>query len=95
MPGNEPIEKQFIKIARDRRVDFASLIQRDITQINIALSILDGKDHHDWLIELPDLLGLSYEQLIAALFVLSMTDENFKNETEDALKQLVEKLLVD
>lgn len=92
LPGVEPVEKQFIQLARDNRVEFSSLLRIDLTQLNIALAILEGKDHHDWLIELPDLIGLSYEQLIATLFDLGMTDEKFKTDTEDAYKQLFENL---
>lgn len=92
LPGVEPVEKQFIELARNNRVEFSSLIRIDLTRINIALGLLEGKDHHDWLIELPEMLGLSFEQLIAALYDLGMSDEKFRIDTEDAFTQLIENL---
>lgn len=92
LPGIEPPEKQFMQLAKNKRNELATLTGRDITRINRAIASLEGRDHHDWLIEFPQLIGVGYDQLISYFFELSMTDENIKNSIEDAYQELINAL---
>ena len=53
----------------------AVALGRSTETLDVALAALEGKDHHDWLEELPNHLGISYEQCVAGLFDVWLTDQ--------------------
>lgn len=93
LPGTESLELQFIEITRLMRNELATMINQDLTKIDMALSLLHGKDPHDWLTELPSLLGLSYEQMMGVLFELCYSNEIFNKELISSFDHLVAKIL--
>lgn len=78
LPGEEAPEILLRKIAKSNRSELAIASGRDIRMINTALHVLDGRDHHDWVVEFHREIGISYEQLIAYLFEISMKDQTFR-----------------
>ena len=81
-----------MKIAYIKKDELAVATGRDPDKIHIALSSLEGKNHHDWLIEFPKLIGIGYEQCIAYLFELGMSDETFRSNAEVAWKELFDQI---
>lgn len=66
----------FLKeIALSNREELATLCGRELREINLALQGLEGIDHHDWIIDFPKNLGITYEQMILHLFNLSISDQ--------------------
>ncbi|WP_438348398.1 ATP-dependent nuclease [Paenibacillus sp. FA6] len=78
LPGEEAPEILLKRIAKSNRNQLALVCGRDVQRINTALHGLDGRDHHDWIVEFPRQIGISYEQLIAYLFEISMTDQTLR-----------------
>ncbi|WP_019418980.1 ATP-dependent nuclease [Paenibacillus sp. OSY-SE] len=92
LPSELAPEQLLKMIAKSMRSQLSEISGRDIQRINAALHSLDGRDHHDWINEFPRQIGLSYEQLIAFLFEISMCDESYlekyKTSYEEFLREL-------
>jgi predicted ATPase len=87
LPGEIAPELLLKQIAKSMRKELAKISGRDIQRINSALHSLDGRDHHDWIEEFPRQIGLGYEQLIAFLFEISMSNEEFHCLHQDAFRE--------
>lgn len=92
LPGQFAPEQLLKGIAKSMRKQLSAVSGRDIQRINSAIHSLDGRDHHDWIVEFPKQIGLSYEQLIVFLFEISMDDESYREDYltsyEEFLKEL-------
>jgi predicted ATPase len=89
LPGEDAPELLLKRIAKSMRKKLSEISGRDLHRINIALHGLDGRNHHDWIVEFPRQLGLGYEQLIVFLFEISMTDEEFRGIHLDAYQEFL------
>ncbi|OIJ16500.1 hypothetical protein BKP45_21065 [Anaerobacillus alkalidiazotrophicus] len=87
LPSTEPPEKVLKEAARINIEELAGKLQKDIDELFIILSKLEGKDHHDWILDLHKELGISLDSLISALL------DTYLIEHEDEAKQAFEELL--
>ncbi|SES17672.1 ATP-dependent endonuclease [Psychrobacillus sp. OK032] len=90
LPGVEAVEQPFMRILDEKRELFAKLTGVSLDRIDIALTALEGKDHHDWLIELPEKLGLTYEQVIGYLFETGIQGREYEESVRETLKELLQ-----
>jgi predicted ATPase len=65
LPGSSGPEALIREAASANRL--GEFLFRDASELLVALSGLEGSDDHDWLEELPRMLGVSYEAAISAL----------------------------
>lgn len=65
---------------------------RDGNRVHLALSGLEGEDHHDWLENLKSRLGITYEQLLAYLFDVWFSNESNRAAAEATVCRLMERL---
>lgn len=92
LPSNNPPEVLLRNATQEAISQNKSICGRDIHMLTIVLSSLEGKDSHDWFIEFSKGIGVSYEQLMEALFDLLMTDKEFVTMAEDSFSGLMELL---
>ena len=96
LPGSQAPELFLKNIAVMMRNELSTISGRELSRINAALSNLEGRNYHDWIIEFPRQIGLGYEQLIAYLVQISMTNNDFYNlhlsafhEFEEEFKKII------
>jgi hypothetical protein len=68
LPGDQPIEKLFKALAEERQNDLQTAVGSG--NVKEALFALQGRDHHDWFIELAKSCGLEAGQMFMILFGL-------------------------
>jgi hypothetical protein len=71
LPGDKPVEKLFKTFAEENQNDLQTAIGSG--DIREALFALQGRDHHDWFVELAKSYGLEPGQMFMILFRLWMT----------------------
>ncbi|MED3056085.1 AAA family ATPase [Bacillus thuringiensis] len=92
LPSNEPPEKILKDATRNNVEGLARILQKDINELHIILGSLEGKDHHDWIIDLHKELGLGFDALMKALFELYVIDNELEAiEAFDELLDLFKK----
>lgn len=74
LPGNFAPEKVLRESALKHLDELGNKLNRDISDIHLILSTIDGLDHHDWLEEFQKKSGLEYNQLIKVLFDIFLID---------------------
>ncbi|MDQ0659480.1 ATP-dependent endonuclease [Paenibacillus sp. W2I17] len=92
LPSEVAPEQLLKEIAKSMRRQLAEISGRELQRINSAIHSLDGRDHHDWIVEFPRQIGLSYEQLIAFLFEISMDSESYRELYSVSYQDFVEVL---
>jgi predicted ATPase len=65
LPGDAGPE-QLLRMSADPE-RLSALLHRDSDEVALALAELGGRDDHDWLEELPENIGHSYEAVVGAL----------------------------
>jgi predicted ATPase len=84
LPSSKAPEQYLMEIAYSNREELAIRLGRKVDIINTTFSALEGADHHDWLIEFPRMVGVTYEHLIATIFHLGMHHPTYMTECEEA-----------
>ncbi|HFJ9434204.1 ATP-dependent nuclease [Bacillus thuringiensis] len=88
LPGKSSPEEMFKKIAGTSILELSESLQRDELEVHMALSIVEGEDHHDWFENLHKQLGISYEHLMKELFNLWIKDSNCLGEAQEEFIKL-------
>lgn len=70
LPGNEPVEKLFKTLAEEKQDELQAAVGSG--NVKEALFALQGKDHHDWFIDLAKSCGFEPGQMFMVLFRLWM-----------------------
>lgn len=92
LPSSEPPEKILKAAARNNIEGLARILQIDINELHIILGSLEGKDHHDWIIDLHKELGLSFDALMKSLFELYVLDNEF--EVKEAFDEILKRMQI-
>ncbi|MED3934403.1 AAA family ATPase [Priestia megaterium] len=88
LPSNKPPEKILKDAARGNITALATMLQKNIDETHIILGNLEGKDHHDWIIELHKELGIGFDALMKALFEIYVINNEL--EAKEAFDELLE-----
>lgn len=92
LPGTESPEACMRSAATSDAMSLAELLGRDPLEVSAALANCEGKENHDWLLELAREFSLSRTQLIAPLVKLLMMDAGFEASAVAFAKRLHEHL---
>jgi len=77
LPGEVAPEILLRVAVTDQADKLAGYLGREVNDVRLALSNMQGRDHHDWLEDLAKELVMSHEQLLHALFsVWAEKEEN-------------------
>lgn len=77
LPGDQPIERLFKDLAENSPAELQSAIGAG--DVREALFALQGRDHHDWFIELARSCGLEPSQMFMILFRLWIANAENEN----------------
>jgi predicted ATPase len=93
LPGDSAPENDFIKQVTKFPLDFAKIIGKNEDIVIITLSAIQGMDHHDWLEELSERLGVSLGTIVHAIFELSIQDTNYYDQALEDFNKFFEVLI--
>lgn len=95
LPGNQSPERTLREVVVGNSQELAAKARRHVQDVAFVLSEIEGRDPHDWFEELHKRLGLSYEQLMTALFSIWVDIPQNGKQAKEAFDELVTKLGLD
>lgn len=95
LPGKQSPERTLREAAIGKAALIAQRFNHPVEEIAFILSEIEGRDPHDWFEEFYKRLGVSYEQLMSALFSVWVEKPENATESQDALAPLIKLLGLD
>ncbi len=80
LPCNIGVEEKFSQICKNKVEDLADLLRLSEDDLISAFSMVDGKESHDWLLDLAKELGFDINEIVAYLseMWISSEEQNYK-----------------